>query len=100
EVRLITLRSAIRERLVKISSCTPSVKKALSGSRLRFSKGKTAIVFSGKAAEVTGVATGDGGVLVFAEGGARRQTSSPPITSTASTTPAAATIHILLRLAL
>src|SRR3954447_20678617 len=46
DVRLITLRSAILARLVRISSCTPSVKKTLSGSRLRFSNGRTATLFS------------------------------------------------------
>src|SRR4029450_4029196 len=51
EVRLITFRSAILARSVKISSCSPSVKKALSGSRLRFSKGRTAMLLS----EITAV---------------------------------------------
>ena len=47
EVRLITFKSAILARSVRISSCTPSVKNALSGSRLRFSNGSTAMLFSG-----------------------------------------------------
>ena len=34
-------------QVMRISSCTPSVKKALSGSRLRFSNGSTAMLFSG-----------------------------------------------------
>src|SRR6266496_3900522 len=45
-VWLMTLRSEIVASLVKISSCTPSAKKALSGSPLRFSNGNTAILFS------------------------------------------------------
>src|SRR4030095_10306152 len=47
EVRLMTFRSAIFARSVKISSCTPSVKKAFSLSLLRFSNGRTAMLFSG-----------------------------------------------------
>ena len=43
EVRLITFRSAIRARLVRISSCTPLAKNAFSSSMLRLSKGSTAI---------------------------------------------------------
>src|SRR5947207_5682566 len=43
DVREITLRSATLASRVRISSCTPSAKKALSGSRLRLSNGKTAI---------------------------------------------------------
>src|SRR6266705_3565161 len=46
DVRLITFRSATFARSARISSCTPSVKKALSGSRLRFSNGNTAMLFS------------------------------------------------------
>src|SRR5439155_1071851 len=42
-VRLITLRSAIFASLVKVSSCTPSAKKASSLLSLRFSNGSTAI---------------------------------------------------------
>ncbi len=42
-VRLITLRSAIFASLVKMSSCTPSAKKACSFSSLRFSNGNTAM---------------------------------------------------------
>ena len=44
-VRLITFKSAILERSVKISSCTPSVKKAFAFSSLRFSNGRTAMRF-------------------------------------------------------
>src|SRR5438270_4363846 len=47
DVRLITFRSATLARDVRIWSCTPSVKKALSGSRLIFSNGRTATLFSG-----------------------------------------------------
>src|SRR5204862_7858261 len=43
DVREITLRSATFARRVRISSCTPSQKYALSGSRLRLSNGNTAI---------------------------------------------------------
>ena len=50
-VRLITFRSAICARSVKISSCTPSVKKAFSLSLLRFSKGSTAMIFPGSCAK-------------------------------------------------
>ena len=46
DVRLITFRSAILARLVRISSCTPSVKKAFAFSSLRFSNGSTAIDFA------------------------------------------------------
>jgi hypothetical protein len=42
----MTFRSAIFAKSVRISSCTPSVKYALSGSRLRFSNGSTAIDFA------------------------------------------------------
>ena len=41
------LRAATLESAVRISSCTPSAKKALSLSSLKFSKGSTAILFSG-----------------------------------------------------
>ena len=47
EVRLITFRSAIFARWVRISSCTPPAKNAFSVSRLRFSNGSTAMLFSG-----------------------------------------------------
>src|SRR5215475_11010099 len=47
EVRAMTLRSATFANRVRISSCTPSVKNALSGSRLRFSNGKTAMLLAG-----------------------------------------------------
>ena len=47
DVRPITFRSAIRARLLRISSCTPSAKNALSESRLRLSNGSTAMLFSG-----------------------------------------------------
>src|SRR6266513_1179173 len=47
DVRLITFRSATLERPVRISSCTPSAKKAFSFSSLKFSKGRTAMLFSG-----------------------------------------------------
>src|SRR4030095_15588214 len=60
DVRLITFRSAILARFVKISSCTPSVKKAFAFSSLRFSNGRTAMLFSGTAGgpAVTGAAAG------------------------------------------
>src|SRR2546430_11975039 len=61
EVRLITFRSAILERSVKISSCTPSVKNGLSGPRLRFSNGSPAMLFSVTATALG--AAGDGGFL-------------------------------------
>src|SRR6266480_5537254 len=57
EVRLITFRSATFARSARISSCTPSVKKALSGSRLKFSNGSTAMRFSGIAVAVETDAT-------------------------------------------
>src|SRR5262245_14924222 len=47
EVRAMTLRSATFASRVRISSCTPSVKNALSGSRLRFSNGRTAMLLAG-----------------------------------------------------
>src|SRR5216117_1945894 len=43
DVREITFRSATLAKRVRISSCTPSQKYALSGSRLRLSNGSTAI---------------------------------------------------------
>ena len=46
-MRLITLRSATLARLERISSCTPSVKKAVSWFALKFSNGRTAMLFSG-----------------------------------------------------
>src|SRR6266568_6644645 len=55
EVRLITLRSAILARSVRISSCTPSAKYAFCLSSLRFSNGSTAILFSG----ISGAEKGD-----------------------------------------
>src|SRR6266496_1818126 len=57
DVRLITFRSATFARSARISSCTPSVKKALSGSRLKFSNGSTAMLFSGIAVAVETGAT-------------------------------------------
>ena len=45
-VRLITFRSAIFERSVRISSCTPSVKKAFAFSSLRFSNGRPRSIYS------------------------------------------------------
>src|SRR6266496_2454961 len=57
EVRLITFRSATFARSARISSWTPSVKKALSGSRLKFSNGSTAMLFSGIAVAVETGAT-------------------------------------------
>src|SRR5439155_21928425 len=45
-VRLITFRSAILARSVKISSWTPSAKKAFAFSSLKFSNGSTAMLFS------------------------------------------------------
>src|SRR6266550_1327171 len=45
-VRLITLRSATLARWFRISSCTPSVKKAFCLLSLRFSNGRTAILLS------------------------------------------------------
>src|SRR6266850_5512187 len=46
DVREITLRSAILESRVKISSWIPSAKYALDFSSLRFSNGRTAMDFS------------------------------------------------------
>src|SRR5438034_7614888 len=50
EVRLITFKSLILARFDSSSSWMPSAKKAFSFSSLRFSKGRTAILFSGIAA--------------------------------------------------
>src|SRR6184192_1137353 len=47
EVREMTLRSPIRESLVRISSWMPSAKYAFALSSLRFSNGRTAMLFSG-----------------------------------------------------
>src|SRR4029077_5635131 len=47
DVREMTFRSATLASRVRISSWTPSAKKALSGSRLRLSKGNTAMLFAG-----------------------------------------------------
>src|SRR5256714_13394839 len=85
DVRAITLRSATFESRVRISSWTPSAKNALSGSRLRLSKGRTAIDFSG-------IATGAGDDAVAAGGASdltirsrevpeNRQRRPPPIAS-------------------
>src|SRR5215831_20554869 len=46
EVREITLRSRTVANLVRISFWTPSAKYAFAFSSLRFSKGKTAMLFS------------------------------------------------------
>src|ERR1041384_3763345 len=45
--RLVTLRSLIFARLVRMSSCTPSAKNELSLSGLKFWNGNTARVLSG-----------------------------------------------------
>ena len=50
-VRLITFRSAIFAKSVRISSWTPSAKNANALSWLKFSNGKTAIDFAGKSAD-------------------------------------------------
>ena len=47
EVRLITFRSATLARFERMSSCTPAAKYSFSLSSLKFSKGKTAILFRG-----------------------------------------------------
>src|SRR5262245_61103717 len=47
EVRLMTFKSAIFAKLFRISSCTPSVKNAFSGSALRLANGSTAMLFDG-----------------------------------------------------
>ena len=47
EVRLITFKSATLARLERTSSCTPAAKYSFSLSSLKFSKGKTAILFCG-----------------------------------------------------
>src|SRR5204862_7761226 len=54
DVREITFRSATFANRVRISSCTPSQKYALSGSRLRLSNGSTAIDFFEAALEQMG----------------------------------------------
>src|SRR4029434_2168897 len=53
----MTFRSAIFDKRVRISSWMPSAKYALALSSLRFSKGSTAMLFSGIAANslVTGL---------------------------------------------
>src|SRR5438046_7410119 len=45
-MREITFKSATLERAVKISSCTPSAKNWFSLLSLKFSKGRTAMLFS------------------------------------------------------
>src|SRR5947199_2640881 len=64
DVRAMTLRSATFASRVRISSCTPSVKNALSGSRLRFSNGRTAMLLAGTSAAALEavVAAGEVGV--------------------------------------
>src|SRR5215831_9849465 len=52
EVREITLRSRTVANLVRISFWMPSAKYAFAFSSLKFSKGKTAILFSGVAGAV------------------------------------------------
>src|SRR6266581_7349927 len=49
EVREITFNALIFASRVRISSWMPFAKKALSGSRLRFSNGNTAMLFPGTA---------------------------------------------------
>ena len=47
EVRLITFKSATLARLERTSSCTPAAKYSFSLSSLKFSKGRTAMLFCG-----------------------------------------------------
>ena len=54
EVRLITLRSATFARLERTSSCTPAAKYSFSLSSLKFSNGRTAMLFSGMLRVVAG----------------------------------------------
>src|SRR5579884_34061 len=51
----------------------PSAKKALSGSRLRFSKGKTATLFSGAGLEVTVAGKWEAAVACFWSVGFKRE---------------------------
>ena len=50
----MTFKSAILARLERMSSCTPSAKKVFSRSSLRFSNGRTAMLFSGAASAGAG----------------------------------------------
>src|SRR5438477_12430014 len=97
-VRLMTLRPESFARAVRISSCTPSVKNAFCLSSLRFSKGRTAMLFSGAVAAAVGagVAAGAADVVVVAEAGARRQ-RYPPTTTAVTNIMEVATIHGLVR---
>src|SRR2546421_150641 len=85
EVRLITFRSATLAKAVRIWSCTPSVKKTLSGSRLIFSNGRTATLFSLTAvAGGMGVAAGEGDALLpLTRGAERRERRMAPMISAA-----------------
>ncbi len=102
EVRLITFKSAILARSVKISSCTPSVKKAFSLSLLRFSNGRTAMLFSGMAVgavtgAVPGVARGIADeALPLATGAERRDNRNPPRASVATIITTKAMIQLRL----
>src|SRR5882724_5619581 len=107
DVRLITFRSAILARFVKISSCTPSVKKAFAFSSLRFSNGRTAMVFSGTFARAGAAldtaaglptAAGDGALAAAAGGAERLDNKYPPRASAATIMTAAATSQLLPRL--
>src|SRR6266496_3289736 len=102
EVRLITFRSATFARSARISSCTPSVKKAFSLSLLRFSNGRTAMLFSGMAVgavtgAVAGVATGIADeALPLATGAERRDKKYPPKARAATIMTATAIIQLRL----
>src|SRR5262245_39490405 len=82
-VRLITLRSAIFARLVKISSWTPSAKNAFSWFALMLVKGRTAMLLSG----ITGAANvGDFAARVLADVKAERyEKMRAPATTVAAT---------------
>ena len=81
-VRLMTFKSAILARWVKISSWTPSAKKAFAFSSLRFSNGSTAMLFS------TAVASERAGALRKKEktAAASAATTSSPIATAAQRT--------------
>src|SRR5713101_5780884 len=88
DVRAITFRSATFASRVRISSCTPSAKKALSGSRLRLSKGKTAIDFRGIVEPVAASLCRGVGGLCVGEAPDKKQSSDQDQQKQSSANPA------------
>src|SRR4026209_1643607 len=94
-VWLMTLSLEILASLVKTSSCTPSAKNSSSLSLLRFSNGKTAMLFSFLAAFETDPTIGG---CVHSDG--KMKNAVGPITRIATTRATIARRCLLIRLSL